>query len=322
VKSAAEIIERATSQDGMGVYDWLAIAIGLSEWRYECGRYSVKTPSMLLALIYETLGEEVVCSSPTLARWLQNAAEMKMRNELGSFLFALQWTSTMPTFEMEQFFGRGAGGLKKDASTMAWIISSAVRLLGNVISAKAPGGILGGLTRLAERLRYGVDDRGLILAKELKIDREFIRRLGDGGIESCEALMAADMGAVSAIVPKTILNKILNWRKNYRGDSDIKATNNSGPELKQRIVFSGRNEKLKNEVVIDGISIWLQPRLYVYIQKLWSAYQNGSPWVPKEGLDIGPYQAKYISKLKKQLSDAGAKLEIESNGRGGYALRI
>jgi hypothetical protein len=44
--------------------------------------------------------------------------------------------------------------------------------------------------------------------------------------------------------------------------------------------------------------------------------------VPKEALDIGSYQAKYISKLKKQLKDAGAAVEIISNGRGGYAVKM
>jgi len=320
VCSATEIIELISSREGRTVYDWLATAIYLGEWRNECGMYKleVRQPQLLQALIYEIIGEEMILSSPIFCQHIQNVSGIRARNGLASLLFALEWSGGRPTYEMERFFGRGAGGLRRDSCTLAWIISSIVRLI-RAVSSKQRDFLSDELERFAERMRYGVDQARLPLAKALDIDREFIARLHETGIDSMESLMAADTGVLSGILPATVCNKVMNRRENYKIDI---ADNSTGAKSdNKRIVFTGNNDKLKNEIIIDGISVWLQPRQYAYLQKLWTAHNSGSPWIPKEALDISPYQAKYISKLNKVLKDAGVSMQIISNGRGGYALK-
>jgi helicase len=321
VKSAAEIIERVSSKEARTTYDWLAVTVGLSEWRNECGKYclEVRSPQMLVARIYEIMGEETILSSPILSGRIQNAADTKMRNELASLLFASEWSSGRPTHEMERFFGRGAGGLKRDSSTMAWILSSIGRLI-RAVSSKRDDNCAENLERLAEMIRFGVDEKRLPLAKALDIDREFVARLYEIGIDSVESLVAADTGSLATILPGTVYDKVIRRCEKLRASPPESA--GSANSAMKRIVFTGNNDKLKNEVVIAGKSVWLQPRQYAYLQKLWAAHNSGSPWVPKEALDISPYQAKYISKLNKHLKDAGVELRIASNGRGGYAIRL
>jgi hypothetical protein len=262
-------------------------------------------------------------SSVTLCRWLENAADLRLHSALASFLFATEWSAGRPTHELEQSFGKGAGGLKKEAATLAWILTSICRLMGAMKSSNHDDPLLNEIAGLAERIHFGVAEPLLPLARAVGIDREFIRRLSECGIGSIECLLAADTGSLAAILPGAILNRVLNWRENYTGKiSSALSSPECGDSDKPRIVFTGRNNKLKCEVVMDGVSVWLQPRLFAYMQKLWAARLSGSPWVPKEGLDTSPYQSKYISKLKKQLRDSGVSVEIASNGRGGYAVRL
>ncbi|OGC96491.1 MAG: hypothetical protein A2W25_14995 [candidate division Zixibacteria bacterium RBG_16_53_22] len=321
VKSTCEVIEHISQKETPTIYDWLTVAVCLPEWRNECGKYSleIRSPQMLMARIYEILGEETIHSAPILGRLIQSAADPKTRGDLASILFALEWLSGRPTHEMEQFFGRGAGGLKRDSSTLAWILSSIARLI-RAVSSRQDDNNAANLERFAEMIRCGVDHKHLPLAKALDIDREFILRLYEIGIDSVESLMAADTGSLAAILPGTVYEKVIRRRENLRAGPPESA--NSANSAARRIVFTGNNDKLKSEVVIDNKSVWLQPRQYAYVQKLWAAHNSGSPWVPKEALDISPYQSKYISKLNKQLKDAGVSLRIASNGRGGYAIEF
>jgi helicase len=336
VRSIIEILERIRSREDSSIYESLVLAVEISEWRDDGGRYSLRMRSTdaLIARAYELLGEETVASSTVLSQWLRDAADPRMKNGLASFLFALDWAFGTPTYEMEQRYGKGAGGLKRDACTLSWILTSIERLTRVAISPSQAdnrtadvrfSSRLGGLRSLnsfSERLRYGVIERLLPLAKALNIDREFVRLLDENGIRSCENLMAADAGVLSSILPKSVFARVLNWREKYADEPLKAATDSITPESNGRLAFTGRNDKLRSEVVIDGKRIWLQPRLYAYLQKLWVAYRSDSPWVPKEALDISPYQSKYVSKLKKQIRETGAQINIESNGRGAYALRM
>jgi helicase len=321
VRSTVEIIERILTGEARTIFDWLTVAVGLAEWRNEGGKYRLETrsPHHLTARLFEAVGEEAINSSQILCRLIQNGSDPVMRNKLAALIFALEWTGGRPTHELERFFGRGAGGLKRDSSTLAWIITSIARLMratSSIPADKMPDG----LERFAERLRIGVSETRLPLARALAIDREFIARLCDTGIDSVECLMAAESGVLSALLPGSVYNRVVNWREHCaKSQPDIQNTSAADSD---RVIFTGKCDKLKCEIVIDGRSVWFQPRLYAYMQKLWAAHVNGSPWVPKEALDISPYQAKYISKLKKRLKDAGVTLEIASNGRGGYAIKM
>jgi helicase len=324
VRSSITISEWLLTSKTVNPLDCLIFSLGLREWALESSghNYYGTSPLTLQMKIYEYLGEDMVYSSPMLCRTLQNLVDLKYKATLAGFLFALEWYSGRPTRDLEITFGRGAGGLKRDAATICWILRGIDKI---VRALKQPeensSEPIAGLTALIEKLQFGVDETMLPLAREIKLDREFIRRLYENGIKSPAHLYESDQGLLVSLLPKWAIEKIKIWRTKFKS-SDVKTTQASDSIVCAKIIFTGNHDKFKNEVIIDGHSIFLQPRLYGYLQKIWWAYNSKSPWVNKDALDSGLNQAKYISKLRGILLENDTDLEIVSNGRGSYGLKI
>lgn len=177
------------------------------------------------------------------------------------------------------------------------------------------------INQLAARMRYGVTDAMLPLAKALDIDREFIRRLYNMGIRAVDDFYDIDYSVLKEMLPPNVIEKIQNRLKNYGQKRLSPAEITPSPE-KSEIVFSGKSKKLLREAIIEGKSIFLQPKLHSYLQKLWWGNLSGNPWIHKESLEAGINQPKYISKLRRILKEGGAKVAIISNGRGYYRLLL
>jgi replicative superfamily II helicase len=313
-----------------GLYEWLLVALGLKEWmENSSGYYCPGSASAILsARLSGVISEyELDFSNPIISA-IRNVDNPANKNKLMAFLFAIDWCAGTPTTNMEKVYNKGAGGLKKDARTLSWIISAIDKINGILLPPSPDEKLTNSNPRiLADKLHYGVDERMLPLASALDIDREFIRRLYESGIISCEHLIEADSGLLSSLVPKSAISKIEKWRKNRLEEKcnlpninvaevPLGPRNNTEPQ----ILFTGCNQKQKCEVKIGEQSIFLPPRLYSYFQKLWWAYKSQNPLVHKDSLDAGPNQAKYISKLRKLLRGTG--IDIISNGRGSYQIII
>jgi hypothetical protein len=68
-------------------------------------------------------------------------------------------------------------------------------------------------------------------------------------------------------------------------------------------------------VIIGETAIYLQPRLYAYLHKLYNA-DHPEGWLDKSFLDSGNNQVKYIYKLRQALKPVdGASLECDGAGR-------
>ena len=328
--SAIEIRECALKGNIKGQYEWLFMALGIAEWAENSSGYYLpfSAAGVLSERLNQAVSENGIECSDNIISAIQNIENAANRSKLMAFLFALDWCSNIPTTNLEKIYDKGSGGLHKDAQTLSWIISAIDRIsrifLPRSEDANRSPSELG---ILAEKLRYGVDDGMLPLARALDIDREFIRRLYESGIISCEHLIEADFGLLSGLVPKSVILKIERWRQkktteNKNNLNTIVAEVPRGPRnsTKPEIVFTGCNRKQKCEVKIGEHSIYLQPRLYFYFQKLWWAYKGQNPLVHRDCLDAGSNQAKYISKLRKLLDSTG--IDIISNGRGSYQIMI
>ncbi len=79
---------------------------------------------------------------------------------------------------------------------------------------------------------------------------------------------------------------------------------------------------MRKELKIAGRSLYLQPRLYSYFQKLWWGLKSEKPWIHKESLEPGLNQAKYISKLRRIFRDNELDIKIISDGEGKYRLLL
>jgi helicase len=301
--------------------EWLFLALELREWKETCGPFFVARFSVQnLIDEIDSLGDGILERSTMIRSHFDGLNDRRNKERLVAFLFALAWISGRPTRDLEKVFRRGTGGLKRDASTLSWIIMTIGKMVNN---SEASGSIESSLSRelqnLALRLRYGVDAQKLSLALILDIDREFIRRLHDTGIRSVHDLRDLDYSVSMAVLPVPVVEKIRKRMQNYQPEAAPTICNiTAGAD--NRIVFTGNNRRLLKEVIILDKSVYLQPKLYSYLQKLWWAGLSDDPWVYKEALEPGFNQAKYVSKLRRSLSQAGANAGIISDGRGSYRL--
>jgi helicase len=303
--------------------EWLYFAFGLREWSEAGGFYDPRgaSASELLSRIDELSGglsdrSEYISS---VARFDKDASVVR---SLSAFLFALEWIGGRPTREIEIAFDRGGGGLKRDAQTLSWILTVIEKVLRCQGSASDSYNIIAdGLNQLPGRMRYGVTEDMLPLAKTLDIDREFIRRLYNLGIRAVDDFRDIDYSVLKEMLPPNIIEKIQNRLRSH-GQKKLSPDSIRPSAEKLKILFTGKSEKLLKEARIEGQSIFLQPKLYSYLQKLWWGNLSGNPWIHKESLEAGVNQPKYISKLRKILKQGGANVEIISNGRGFYRLLL
>lgn len=322
---SAESIVRIRETLERGVIDepleWLYFAFGLREWSDAGGFFRLRgaSASALIQRIDE-LTEGLSERSGYITSVMRTHKEALVVRTSSSFLFALEWIDGRPTREMEMAFNRGSGGLKRDAQTLSWILTAIEKVVRSEESPSDSHSIVTDeLNQLAAGMRYGVTAAILPLAKALDIDREFMRRLYSMGIRAVDDFHDIDYSVLKEMLPLTIVEKIQNRIRNYnqRRPSPEKPT----PSQKRtEVLFTGKTRKLLREIDICGRSIFLQPKLYSYMQKLWWANLSEDPWVYKETLEPGINQAKYISKLRGILKEGGVRIEIVSNGRGYYRL--
>ena len=323
VSSALTIHERLIVDKPPLPLEWLIISLGLSEWQDECAGYRCSEPDLnqVVSRIHEVLGDSNMEMPPVMSS-LQNIVNKRRRDLLAGFLFALEWCGGRPTRELEILLGKGAGGLKRDALLLAWLMSSIDRIARFAAApSRSSGDPIPGMGLLIEKLRYGVDDRMLPLAKALGIDREFVRILFDNGIKSCDELYSVSPGSFSGLLPQSALARISKWHDDHK-EPEKNLRPSSEADSVSQVIFTGNNDRNKFEVKICQRTVFLQQRLNEYLQKLWRAHFAKSPWVHKDLLDKGQNQARYISKLRRIFRDAKLPVEIICNGRGSYALKF
>ncbi len=325
IESALEIRQRFLDSTPPAPLECLLLAARLSEWTSEASGYYFGNipPDVFIRRIQDSLSANPELLTPDLFSALQDCLDRGLRQSLAAFLFAIEWCSGRPTKELEKFFQKGAGGLKRDSDTLCWLLHAIEKIARGIgLSALTDSGPVPGIGNLTDRLHFGVDERMLPLAREIGLDREFIRRLYDNGITAAENLYQTEPAILTSLLPNSAVCIIEEWRRAYSTRAPEPPSPIARKSTDARILFTGNTRKTLNEVIIDRLSVYLQPRLYVYLQKFWWGYIGCDPWVHKDTLDSGPNQAKYISRLRKILRDAGVTVEIISNGRGSYALKM
>jgi len=303
--------------------EWLCYCFSLDEWHEMSGSY----PSKLQYCIYNEFVansdiQRQMTESEYISNFLIDPGNPAGRKIINAFLFAIEWSSGAPTTNLEYRYNRGVGGLRRDAHTLVWILSTIEKIL-HLFIRNCPeySMVIDNLSRLRRKLKYGVEEEMLFIVEIFNIDREFARMLYDFGIKSPEYLVGLDYSTLSTILPESVATTI------YKKLSMIRAENNSKLQTKEfiaddSVIFTGRKVKALKEGIIFDKSILLQPRLYTYFQKLWRGYLSENPWVLKEQLGPGENQAKYISKIRRILKNAEIDMKIVSDSDGSYRLML
>ncbi len=323
VKSTIDIWEWLVSKNTPSPLECLLLATRLGEWKSEVTGYYLPnvSPEMLIMRIEEILRADEPDIYANLLSALQEYHDLKLKPSLAAFLFALEWSTGKSTRELEATFQKGAGGLKRDSSTLCWLLRAFERIARSIGPAVVGDNeAISGLELLMEQLHFGVPKYMLPLSKAIGLDREFIRRLYENGIISPDHLYQTSIGTLNSILPPSAVKLIEKWRDKFITSYQPNVVSVKPKDA--RLKFTGNTSKLKNEVIIDGHSVYLEERLFNYLQKLWWGFIDNKPWVHKDIFDAGPNQAKYISRLRRILRENNISIEILSDGRGSYALEM
>ncbi|UCE65295.1 MAG: DEAD/DEAH box helicase [Candidatus Zixiibacteriota bacterium] len=320
-RSIIDIYEKSIENELSSILDWIYFSFGLIEWRDNCGYYVLNHVSS--DDLYKRLNElsnGAFENSAYLASRFFDAKNGLINRRFIEMLFALEWISGRPTRDLERLFSRGSGGLRQDGSLLRWIISSISKALEiNKNSADEAKTIAACLSALAIELKHGLPNEKIGIAKTLDLDREFVNRLYDFGINSVADIKNSDYTFLREILPSKILArvvKIINGPDKTEMKTSPYLSRDSGSDT----IFTGKSRRLRKEIKIAGKSLFLQPRLYSYFQKLWWGIKSENPWVHKDSLEPGLNQAKYISKLRRVFRDNKLEIKIISDGGGHYRL--
>ncbi len=319
-ESIMRISEKAESGEITEPFEWLYFAFDLKEWRESGGDYFTRRdlPYNVIERINELSPSDI--SSSKFIEAEKNRAVQPGSNNFLAFLFALEWISGRPMREIEKAFNRGSGGIRKFVDTLCWLLRAIEKV---VLVCREEDNTLSDnqILALASRLKHGLPESKIPLTETLGINREFILRLDDFGIKQVDDLLLFDPIILREILPLGIVEKInkriniIQRRQNYKSGGNSFKKNSD-------IIFTGKYRRLLKEAVVLGESVYLQPKLYSYFQKLWWASCSGKPWVNKESLEPGINQPKYISKLRKSFYEKDIKARIESDGNGSYRLLL
>ncbi|MEE9553599.1 MAG: helicase-related protein, partial [candidate division Zixibacteria bacterium] len=316
VKSCVRIGEAIRDSEFCDPQEALFFALESEEWTEQGGYYSrinISAEELFRKLGYHTDG--LIERSEYLNANLRRVKSKRVAMKFTAWLFALEWISGAPTRDLEKLFIRGSGGLKHDADTLSWILNGIEKIVRCLKSGWPPDKI-DELSTLSLQLKYGVATPMIPLAKKLEIDREFIRRLYDFGIKTENDLYQVDCQTFQGILPRSVIAGIVE----KIGQKSSEKSSPGNKSVSDYILFTGVTEKRLKQIIVFGRSIFLQPKLYSYLQKLWWAYKSGKQWVYKDSLEPGFNQSKYIFKLKRSLGKYSGEIEIVSDGAGSYRL--
>jgi helicase len=268
---------------------------------------------MEISRLFEIHGEIPKGSLAELSARIDNCDD---RKKVETFLLLAFMVEDSATIALEQRFNIGWGRIKRigeRAANLFWAIAEIGSAGFLDITEKTK------IENFAERLYWGVPGPGLALAKMRisLLERDFVLRLNHSGLYNSSDILNAGLEIISSIIPRRVAeNLYLACQKNQT----ISDPNTSAKPPPTRPPLLAKKVNGRFEVVINGVKVSFQPRLYSYFLKLYNC-DHPEGWVDKSFLDKGTNQVKYIYRLKQILAGVpGLKLESDKSGRYRFIL--
>ncbi len=247
---------------------------------------------------------------------------MQQRKVKLCLLFS-DWISSMTTLELEQRYNLRSGYINQAAQQMSWLLDSA---LGLARVLNKDQNLIHFLKRLCLEVQFGVGGDGLSLAQlRLRgLGRDFIWKLVKAGLFSPEKIKSTKMNDLEKLIPESHAKRLkdaLDKRKGGKGKSFFQFNKRAFPQ----ILFEGTPVRDRFLILLDGQRITLSAKSFGYLVKLaWATFAKEGGWLHKLDLESGDNQAKYIYRLKRELSPFlnKEKILIQNNRLGFYRLNI
>jgi hypothetical protein len=228
------------------------------------------------------------------------------------------------------------GQIMSLAETVAHLLTS----IGEIIQATEGPGVLGGKLRdCAFNLRYGIPVSMRSLHEHFGriLNRSDFAALQQAGIVTLPDLFGGSEEDFSAMIRGVDKLKKFNDKLIIlKGELEMEARS-SVAENRQNVVVSsafgkpesieidGAYERERYLVKINGFPVRLTGKSFKYFTKLaWSRLNRDSGWIYKEDIEVGFNQARYLYRMKGEIS-AGLNTSwpvVENNRLGYYRLSI
>jgi hypothetical protein len=314
------------------MFGWTCVALSSSAWTlppailswYEQAN---NTPVRMLYERFDHSLEEAVRLLP--AQHRRQPLAYRTAATLKAALLLDQWCRLTPVQKLEERFHLHLGQIQQLGRTAAHLTAALGRLIAAVDRESEKPALL---FQHAFSLRTGLPAGYQSLQARLGdvLGRSDFLRLHEHGVESLEELTAYSQEQLLEIFEandKTLqVHEILS---NLEEEVDMQsAALHSRVEVAQQprtVEIDGTYEADRFLVRIDGFPVRLTGKSFKYLTKLaWSRVNDATGWMYKEDIEVGFNQARYLYRMKNEISAAfrSAWPVIENNRLGYYRLQI
>jgi helicase len=255
-------------------------------------------------------------------------------------LLLSDWITFENTLDLENKYLCRSGQIDQIGKKASWLLDSACGIA-RVLNSNRK--LVGFLKNLSREVNFGVDWRGLKLAK-LRVPglgRDYIWNLVENGFPDLNKIKDTKVNDLEKFIPirvaerlKEKIDKGLRFKvKGLRKTTELRF----GKEKKDGIelVIDGTAVKDKFLVLVNGKRVNLPAKSFKYLVKLtWALFsakggsasggKNDGGWIHKNDFEPGENQTRYLHRLKNQIKsclDLGQTL-FENNRLGSYRLTI
>ena len=242
-----------------------------------------------------------------------------------------RWIRGKETPSLERDFESYYGTIAAAAEGLSWIVDAASLVAQSIGSPKA---LQDRLSILSERLLYGVEEKGLELAR-LRVrglGRAGIGSLVREGFDSRKAIRETHVTVLATMIPERIAISLKEAVESGHKSPPQKETSveTSEPDdtfiCCDRIEITGKPIEKRNLVMINGSPMGITNRsLELLLRFAVAVKKDGRGWVHREDLTPGMGATQLVSRLRNELRSLTLKKDgkiIENDGSGCYRLSI
>ena len=252
-----------------------------------------------------------------------------------------RWIKGKDTPSLERDFESYYGTIATAAGELSWIID-AMALIANAL--ECPRLLQRRLSTLSERLIFGVEEKGLELARlRVKgLGRAGIKRLIQEGIDSVEAVKEAPLELLTQVIPEKTaftLKEAVGERvkKEEKGEekeakTEKKHKNKKTPlkpsdfSCEDRIEIIGDVAGNRSLIKVNDSVIGITNRAFdLLVQLAVTLKKDGQGWVHKEEFEFNNSPSQNVSRPRGELRNHTLKRDgsiIENDRSGSYRLSI
>ncbi len=253
-------------------------------------------------------------------------------------LLLSEWITHQDTWDLEKKYSCRSGQIDQIGERASWLLDAASGIARVLDSDRKLESFL---RNLSQEVNFGVDQRGLKLAK-LRVPglgRDYIWNLVNSGFSNLHKIKEAKLQELEKFIPIRVAERLLKipplagkeriqHSKSQIQDSTsavgrhrTQSSKRSGLDL----VIDGSAVKDKFLVLVNGNRVNLPAKSFKYLVKLtWALFKNEGGWIHKNDFEPGENQTRYLHRLKNQIKpnlNPGQAL-FENNRLGSYRLTI